>query len=97
MIIYFFPHRSVSMNKNNYTLEFLIIYKVIYMYSLDLPGGPVVKNPTNARDTSHAGSIPGLGRSPGGGNGKNSSILAWKILQAEETDGLQSMGSQSWT
>ena len=32
------------MNKNNYTLEFLIIYKVIYMYSLDLPGGRVVKN-----------------------------------------------------
>ena len=32
-----------------------------------LPGGSVVKNPpTNAED---AGSIPGLGRSPGEGNG----------------------------
>ena len=31
------------------------------------PGGAVVKNPpTNAEDL---GSIPGLGRSPGGGNG----------------------------
>ena len=31
----------------------------------------VVKKPTaNARDTRDAGLIPGLGRSPGGGNGK---------------------------
>ena len=31
---------------------------------------PAVKNlPANAGDTSDAGSIPGLGRSPGGGNG----------------------------
>ena len=34
------------------------------------PGGTVIKNPpANAGDTSHEGSIPGLGRSPGGGNG----------------------------
>ena len=33
------------------------------------PGGAVVKNPpANARDTRDAGSIPGLGRSPGVGN-----------------------------
>ena len=33
----------------------------------DFPGGSVVKNPpTNARDM---GSIPGLGKSPGVGNG----------------------------
>ena len=31
----------------------------------------VVKKPSaNAGDIRHAGSIPGLGRSPGGGNGK---------------------------
>ena len=29
----------------------------------------VVKNPANAADVTEAGSIPGLGRSPGGGNG----------------------------
>ena len=29
----------------------------------------VVKNPTNAEDTGDMGSIPGLGRSPGGGHG----------------------------
>ena len=35
-----------------------------------LPGGTVVKNlPANARDTGDLGLIPGLGRSPGEGNG----------------------------
>ena len=34
------------------------------------PGGAVIKNPpANAGATSHEGLIPGLGRSPGGGNG----------------------------
>ena len=36
----------------------------------DFPGGSVVKNlPANARDAGDASSIPGLGRSPGEGNG----------------------------
>ena len=34
------------------------------------PGGSVVKNPpANAGDAGDSGSIPGLGRYPGGGNG----------------------------
>ena len=34
------------------------------------PGSSVVKNlPANAGDTGEAGSIPGSGRFPGGGNG----------------------------
>ena len=34
------------------------------------PGGPVVKNPpAHAGDAGDLGSIPGSGRSPGGGNG----------------------------
>ena len=38
------------------------------------------------------GSIPGLGRSPGGGHGRgNSSILAWRIPWTEEPGGLQSI------
>ena len=37
---------------------------------MDFPGGTVIKNPpANAGDTRDADSIPGLGRSPGGGNG----------------------------
>ena len=40
---------------------------------------PVVKDPpANSGDVSDAGSIPGLGRSPGGGHG-NPSILACRI------------------
>ena len=36
----------------------------------DFPGGSVVKNlPANAGDVRDKGSIPGSGRSPGGGNG----------------------------
>ena len=38
--------------------------------SLDFPGGSVVKNPpASAGDTRDLGSIPGSGRSLGGGNG----------------------------
>ena len=37
---------------------------------LGFPSGAVVKNPpANAGDTGDVGSIPGSGRSPGGGNG----------------------------
>ena len=37
---------------------------------LGFPGGSVVKNtPANAGDTEDVGSIPALGRIPGGGNG----------------------------
>jgi len=40
----------------------------------------VVKNlPVNAGDLREEGSIPGSGRSPGGGRGNQSSILAWRI------------------
>ena len=40
------------------------------------------------------GLIPGLGRSPGGGHGNPSSILAWKIPRTEEPGWLQPVGSQ---
>ena len=55
----------------------------------------VVKNPpVNVGDSRDTGSIPGLGRSPGGGNSNPLSIIAWKIPQTEEPGGLQTMGSQ---
>ena len=42
-------------------------FQRLYVVSYSFPGDLVVKNPpANARDT---GSIPGLGRSPGEGNG----------------------------
>ena len=48
----------------------------------------------NAGATGEVGSIPGSGRSPGGGHGNPSSILAWRIPWTEEPGGLQSMGLQ---
>ena len=46
------------------------------------PGGRVVKNPpASGGDARDVGSVPGSGRSPGGGHG-------------EEPGGLQSLGSQ---
>ena len=39
---------------------------------MGFPGGSVVKNPrANVGATRDAGSIPGSGRSPGGGNGNS--------------------------
>ena len=55
----------------------------------------MVQNPlASAGDARDVGLIPGLGRSPGEGNGNHSSILAWKIPWTEEPGGLQSTGSQ---
>ena len=61
----------------------------------NFPGGAMVKNlPANAGDMRDTGSIPGLGRSPRGGNATHSRILAWIIPWTEEPGGLQSRGSQ---
>ena len=52
----------------------------------------MVKNlPANAGDVRDAGSIPGLGRSPGGGHGNQ---LQYSCLEnpGEEPGGLQSIG-----
>ena len=55
----------------------------------------MVKNPANAGASGDAGFIPGLGRSPGGGNGN---LLQYSCLEnstdLEKPGGLQSMGAQ---
>ena len=54
----------------------------------------VVKNlPANAGDVRDAGSIPGLGRSPGGGHGNPFQNSCLENPMEEEPDGLQSIGS----
>ena len=53
----------------------------------------LVKNlPATAADVRDVGSIPGSGRSPGGGNGNHSSILAWKIPWTESLAGYSPKG-----
>ena len=53
----------------------------------------VVKNaPASAGDTRDAGSIPGSGRSPGGGHGSLLQYSCLEIPWTEEPGRLQSMG-----
>ena len=48
----------------------------------------MVKNlPANAGAAGDMGSIPGLGRSPGEGNGTHCSFLAWRIPWTKEPGG----------
>ena len=57
----------------------------------------VVKNsPAKAGDLRDAGSIPGLGRSPGGGHGNALHILIWRIPWTEKPGRLQ-LGCKSQT
>ena len=63
--------------------------------SWGFPSGSVGKESTCCvEDTGDEGSIPGLGRSPGGGQGNHSSILVWRIPWTEEPGGLQSIELQ---
>ena len=56
---------------------------------------PVVKNPpANAGDARDVGLIPGLGRSPGIGNGNPSQYSCEYPMDKEELGRLQSIGSQ---
>ena len=48
----------------------------------------------SARIVGDLGSIPGLGRSPGGGHGNSPVFLPGEPPWTEEPGGLQSMGSQ---
>ena len=48
----------------------------------------------SAYNVGDPGSIPGLGRSPGEGNGTPLQYSCWKIPWTEEPGRLQSVGSQ---
>ena len=58
-----------------------------------LPGGSVGKEPIySAGDNGDTGSVPGLRRSPRGGQGKPLQSIAERIPRKEEAGGLQSIG-----
>ena len=62
------------------------------MLILGFPGGSVSKE--SACNVGDLGSIPGLGRSPGGGQGNPSQYSCLEnVPRTEESGGLQSMGS----
>ena len=58
---------------------------------MGFPGGSGSKESTCP--AGDLGSIPGWGRSPGGGHG-HPFQYSWRIPWTEEPDGLQSMGLQ---
>ena len=49
---------------------------------------PWLSGKQSARNAGEVSSIPGLGRSPGGGNGNPLQYLAWEIPWTEEPGGL---------
>ena len=59
---------------------------------MGFPGGSEGK--ASACSAGDLGFIPGWGRSPGGGSGTQSSVLAREVPWTEEPGGLQSTGSQ---
>ena len=59
---------------------------------LGFPGGSGGRESTC--NAGYLGSVPGLGRSPGGGHGSPLRFLAWRIPWTEDPGGRQSMGSQ---
>ena len=61
---------------------------------LGFPGGTVVKNHLQCKRCKRCGFAPWVGEIPGVGNGKSSSILAWKFPGTEEPGRLQSTGPQ---
>ena len=76
------------LNENKFTYLIYVLHSLIYIAEKGFPGGTVVKNlPDNAGDEREVSSVPGWGKSPGGGNGNHSSILAWKIPWTEEPGG----------
>ena len=70
----------------------------LYIYIYGFPGGTIGKElACQCKRHKSQGFNPWVGkirRSPGGGNGNHSSILAWRIPWTEESVGLQSVGSQ---
>ena len=73
-----------------------IIYKGNDLSSFSWEGLPRwLSSKESARPAVDMGSIPGMERSPGEGNGNPLSIIAWEISWTEEPGGLQSIEPQS--
>ena len=73
-------------------LQLLFEKSFLINSTMGFPHGSVGKE--SACNVGDTGSIPGSGRSPGGGMATHCSILAWKIPWTVESGGLQSKWSQ---
>jgi len=66
MVTKYFYYQSVTYS-HQMNVEFIYVKSILYSENRGFPNGSVVKNPpANIGDTD---SMPGLGRSPGEGNG----------------------------
>jgi len=75
-------------------VNYITIFRVVKK-RIGFPGGSVVKiPPNNLGNTGDVSSIPGLGRSPGGGNGNPLQYSCLEIPWTEKPGGLQYIGSQ---
>ena len=74
-------------------MKISVCFYMLFLSSFTVGDGSVGKESVyKARDTGDVGSIPKVGRSPGGGN--SNPLPAWKNPWTEEPDRLQSKGSQ---
>ena len=71
----------VCKDKNSWAIKWYLYILYIYIFS-SLPSGSVVKNPPT--DAGDVGSVLGLGRSPGEGNGSPLQNPCWRIPWTEE-------------
>ena len=62
-----------------------------YYFTRGFPGGS--DGEESACNAGALGSMPGLGRSPGEGDGHPLHVLAWEIPRFKELGGLQFMGA----
>ena len=95
VLLSFLPGSCLNEFKYNYMSLVHLCYTVALQVAL------VVKNPpANAGDVRDTVLTPGLGRSPGGGNGNPLQYSCWENpmdRRTEEAGGLHSIGSQSQT
>ena len=79
-----------------YKYKFLVLIALLlsfFAFIVGFLGGSVVKNlPANSGNAGDVGSIPGLGRYPGGGNGNQLEYLAWEIPWTEGLEGCSPWG-----
>ena len=73
-------------------MEYSLFHTHRHTHTWGLPGGSDSRE--SASNAGDPGSTPGLGKSPGEGNGNPLQYFAWEIPWTEEPGGLQSMRSQ---
>ena len=89
------PRPWDSSGKNTGVGCHFLLQSVFSTSPLLLPRWFSRKESASNADVGDSGSIPGSGRSPGGGNGNPLQDSCQEIPWTEEPDGLQSVGSQN--